>query len=69
MRESPLGESADELEKKAYKPPSEAEANECGYYGFRGEFDPPQPSGLSIPLVRDVGVLAAHERLDGVVGE
>ncbi len=69
MRKSPLDGSADELEKKAHESPSEAEAGECGDYNLRGEFDPPQPSGLSITLVCHVGILAAHERLDGAVGE
>ena len=51
MRKSPLDGSADELEKKAHKPPSEAKPDERGYYGSRGEFAPPQLSGLSVPLV------------------
>ena len=35
MRKSPLDGSADELEKKARKPPSEAKPDERGYYGSR----------------------------------
>ena len=39
------------LKRRLTSPPSEAKPDERGYYGSRGEFAPPQLSGLSVPLV------------------